>query len=82
MKLRQEEFNKTVLEFTKALAVNDSVSDAPSRIFDRAIKLAVAWHQDEAAREEAFEKLNDDLEAKKSKTKKLPVINADLLKMP
>lgn len=81
MKLRQEEFDKTVLEFTKALAVNDSASDAPSRIFDRAIKLAVAWHQDSAAREKAFENLNGDLDAN-VKTKKVPVIPAGKLSMP
>lgn len=81
MKLKQEEFNKTVLEFTKALAVNDNASDAPSRILDRAIKLAVAWYKDADAREKAFEKLSGDLDAN-VKTKKMPVISASKLKMP
>lgn len=81
MSVKKEEFDKTVLEFAKALAVNDNASDAPSRIFERAIKLAVAWHKDTAARVNAFEELSSSFDDN-VKPRKLPPIDATKLKMP
>ncbi|PLT21545.1 hypothetical protein [Psychrobacter sp. MES7-P7E] len=57
-----EEFEKTVFEFSKALAVNDNNGNVSKRISEKAKKLAKEWYQDTEAREEAFKELLAELD--------------------
>lgn len=65
-----EEFEKTVFEFTKALAVNENKGDVSKRLFDKAKELAIKWYEDTEQRqayhvreiitEDDWEKINKD----------------------
>ncbi|MGP5546239.1 hypothetical protein [Psychrobacter alimentarius] len=57
-----EQFEKTVFEFSKALAVNDNNGSVSKRISQKARKLAKEWYQDAAAREAAFQELLVELD--------------------
>lgn len=57
-----EEFEKTVFEFTKALAIKESPGDVTKRVFKRAIVLAQEWYEGSEARSEAFQKIASDFD--------------------
>lgn len=61
-----EQFEKTVFEFSKALAVNDNNGSVSKRISQKARKLAKEWYQDAAAREESFKELLAELDGETS----------------
>lgn len=57
-----DQFEKTVFEFSKALAVNDNNGNTAKRISEKARKLAKDWYKDKDAREESFQELLADLD--------------------
>ncbi|HCR88259.1 MULTISPECIES: hypothetical protein [Psychrobacter] len=68
----REQFEATVFEFTKALAIREAPGDVSKRVFERAIELTQEWYQGAEARETAFQELLTELgnEAESTEPKK------------
>lgn len=60
--ISREQFDATVLEFTKALTIKEAPGNVSKRIFARAIELTQEWYQNAEARETAFQELLSELD--------------------